>query len=372
MDNSGFQALLEAQRQKAFYDAGGKDPGNSNYDQFTKGFGAVQNIGNAYLGARKAHEDIITSALARKANQLKISAGEREMTPASQIPQNQFTLGEQKTQAEIEALKARANIQKDLIPVNALPEEARARAIAAGFPEDGMIDIKKFNALKMTDPYALVGAMSPEAGLEAKQIPGNARIIDPRGMGIGNLSPGMQQAAFKLRDDFRADSTDFIKKRNSYNNVISSARDAETTGEGASDLALIYAFTKLQDPTMVTEQEIQNAINTGRFSERVKAAFNKVLAGGKLTPEIRNDFVNTAKKLYDESLAQQKDLTEQYKITGKGLGIPANLFITNYESMESRKPQTNQPKEIYATNPSNNARIKSIDGGKTWQLAPPK
>ena len=99
MDNSGFQALLEAQRQKAFYDAGGKDPGNSNFDQFTKGFGTIQNIGNAYLGVRKAQEDIITSALNRKAKEVEIEKNQGEITPVRDLalPLNSQTMSRNAT-----------------------------------------------------------------------------------------------------------------------------------------------------------------------------------------------------------------------------------------------------------------------------------
>lgn len=262
----------------------------------------------------------------------------------------------------------------EVLPVSALPQDARTRALAAGFQEEGMIDLKKFNALKTTDPYAPVSTHTPQAALDAETIQGNARVIAPRGQGIGNLSPGQQSALFKLNDDFRVDSTDFVKKRNAYNNVISSRRGADESGGGASDLALIYAFTKLQDPTMVTEQEIQNARRTGNLPEQLMAAFQQYETGGKLLPEMRDNLVAVAKRIYDESLAQQKDLSSQYDVKFKVLGIPPELYPINYEAMDSRKQANmNQPNSTPSSQPTISGSPKpggvmhqDAQGNKAW------
>jgi len=269
------------------------------------------------------------------------------------------TLDQAKTEAEIGALNARANATQDMLPVAGLPAEARARAVAAGFPEDGMINLKKFNAFKTTDPAAPVPTMTPQAGLKEGSVPGNTKILEPRGTGIENLSPGQASVAFKLRDDFRADSSDFVKKRNAYNNVISSGK----MGTAGGDLAFIYAFTKLQDPTMVTEQEIQNAVNSGKFGDRVKAAMSRVLTGERLAPDVRNDFLNTAGAIYQEASNQQKDLVSQYQVSGEQLGIDPKLFIVNYEAMGSRKKQ-----ELGGDNTTGKSTIINLPDGSTAEV----
>jgi len=372
-------------RQIAYYQSGGKDAGNSNLDQFNKAYGTISVMGKDFMAIRKAQEDIMTSALARKKTQMEIDTGRRSTTPieitAGRTPIPGMTAGIQApgqvagmegetivqaptkpnlpsgleeygkfTPEEIPKLAAgqKANAGPEMVPVSMLQGEPLARALALGISPDSMIDVKKFNAFNRVDPAAPVGTIKPEDALKLGSIPGNTKVIDPRGTSIGDLSPGQQTAAFKLSDDFRTDSTDFVKKRNSYNNIVSSAREAESSTGGSGDLALIYAFTKLQDPTMVTEQEIQNAVNTGSFGEQVKAAMGKVLEGKKLTPEIREGFVKTGERIYREALNQQKDLTEQYKIRGDSLGIDSKLFLIDYEAMDTRKPinqgQTTQPK----------------------------
>lgn len=144
----------------------------------------------------------------------------------------------------------------------------------------------------------------------------------------------------KMADDFRIETEPFRKKVDSYNNLIASSKDPSAAG----DLAFIYAFTKLQDPTMVTEVEIQNAIKSGKFGDKMQAALDQVLTGKRLAPDIREDFRKTAKSIYSSSNAQFKKIAAQYTANAKSLGLNPKLIVKDYGSVEdnvdTQKPKT--------------------------------
>lgn len=89
------------------------------------------------------------------------------------------------------------------------------------------------------------------------------------------------------------------------------------------DLALIFAFMKVLDPTsVVREGEFANAQNTGGISENVVNAYNKALNGERLTDRQRSEFFRTANGMmrdrqanYQEIVNRQRDLASQYGLS---------------------------------------------------------
>lgn len=73
----------------------------------------------------------------------------------------------------------------------------------------------------------------------------------------------------------------------------------------AGDIALIFGFMKMQDPTStVREGEYATAQNAAGIPERIRQAYNKALTGEGLTPEMRADYVNTATAQFDSNYRQ--------------------------------------------------------------------
>lgn len=89
------------------------------------------------------------------------------------------------------------------------------------------------------------------------------------------------------------------------------------------DLALIFAFMKVLDPTsVVREGEFANAQNTGGIAENVVNAYNKALNGERLTDRQRSEFFRTANGMmrdrqanYQEVVNRQRDLAAQYGLS---------------------------------------------------------
>jgi len=112
-----------------------------------------------------------------------------------------------------------------------------------------------------------------------------------------------------MRKEFTALSKDFIQVRDAYAKIVASSSDPSAAG----DLALIFGYMKMLDPTsVVREGEFATAQNTAGVPDRVRNIYNKLLTGERLAPEQRNDFVNTAGKVFKAQLNQQSQLEKRF------------------------------------------------------------
>jgi hypothetical protein len=129
-----------------------------------------------------------------------------------------------------------------------------------------------------------------------------------------------------LRDEFVKASGDFIKIRNAYGLVQAAARDPSAGG----DMALIFSFMRILDPnSVVREGEFATAQNAAGVPDRIVNLYNRVLNGERLNPAQRADFVNQAKKIYDEQQSQNevlqgtyRDMARRYKLNPDNVVIP--------------------------------------------------
>ena len=153
---------------------------------------------------------------------------------------------------------------------------------------------------------------------------------------LGDLNPAQQNASFKLADDFEAASKDFFKIRDAFNRVRASAQDPSAAG----DLSLIFNFMKTLDPgSVVRESEFATAANTAGVPERIRALYNKVLTGKRLSEATRADFVKRASTLVEAAARQQESVSETFSSRAEAFGIPAS-FVVRDTGAEGQAPQT--------------------------------
>lgn len=87
----------------------------------------------------------------------------------------------------------------------------------------------------------------------------------------------------------------------------------ETPGPG--DIGLIFSFMKALDPgSVVREGEFATAQNAGGIPETVRNYYNRVVEGGRLSPQLRREFANTAIQLYNT----RRDVYDQFAETYRG------------------------------------------------------
>lgn len=146
------------------------------------------------------------------------------------------------------------------------------------------------------------------------------------------LNTQMTNTALKLSDDYEARSKDFYIVRDGYNRVVSAAKDPSAAG----DIALIFSYMKTLDPnSVVRETEFATAENAGSVPERIRAQYNKVVAGERLSQVQRTDFVDRSKRLYEAAKSQQDRIVEEFGTRADQFGIPRNLVVRDTTANDS-------------------------------------
>jgi hypothetical protein len=134
-----------------------------------------------------------------------------------------------------------------------------------------------------------------------------------------------------LATQFRADTAEYQAVADSYAAVLTAARDPSPAG----DLTLITSYMKMIDPTTgVKEGELANAQNAASIPERIRAQYNRVVSGQRLTPESRADFVNQARQRAAQKQAQLQPTLNRYRRRAREGGFdPSTVVFDMFEEL---------------------------------------
>ena len=134
---------------------------------------------------------------------------------------------------------------------------------------------------------------------------------------------------FQIRKEFDDESKDFIKIRDAYGRIIASAVDPSAAG----DLALIFNYMKVLDPgSVVRESEFATAQNAAGVPNRIRAIYNRVVDGQRLSADQRGDFVDRGGKLYQSQLTQQRRLQGEFANLASEFGLDPDLAAPDLAS----------------------------------------
>lgn len=133
----------------------------------------------------------------------------------------------------------------------------------------------------------------------------NLEAPKPKESGGGAQGVASKEEKFLL-NTFLKESKNFKEIGSNYLRVKSSAKDPSAAG----DLSLIFAYMKMLDPTsVVREGEQASAENARGVPESLRAQYNKVINGKKLSEDQRKDFTDRANRIYssEEKLHAQRE-----------------------------------------------------------------
>lgn len=150
--------------------------------------------------------------------------------------------------------------------------------------------------------------------------------------------------ADKLRDEFNTQSKEFISVGDSYNTVKAAATDPSAAG----DLSMIFAYMKMLDPnSVVREQEFANAQNAAGVPDRIRNQWNKILAGERLNPVQREDFIAQAKKVYEIRKKRNESVVKRYTDIAKRNNVNPDDVVGDLsvyeEGQQPAQPSTTAP-----------------------------
>jgi len=243
----------------------------------------------ATAGARKLNE--LETILGRKATPAErvraagVEAPAGRQTPASKIDEMEAALGRPLTDPERERV---AGLEQP----------------AAVSPEGKVVQDRNLFVEEFGEDSAQVVAFD-----EATQDTGPPSLADVAGQ----------------RKEFTKLSLVFVNVRDSFNRVVASAQNPTAAG----DLAMIFNYMKILDPgSVVRESEFAQAAATGSFTERLKAAAERLLAGKRLSDVMRADFRERAELLMQVQARTQLRLEAQFRDLAVRSGLdPAQVVI---------------------------------------------
>ncbi len=200
------------------------------------------------------------------------------------------------------------------------------------------------------------------AGISASATAANA--AESRNLRRDSLA--FQQES-TLRGQFQQQAKPFTALNDQIQR-INAAADPQVAATGQNDIALIFNFMKMLDPTsVVRESEFATAANVGNLFQKAYSLYLKNVSAKApfLTPAQREEFRKTANTLYESVLPRYEQIKREYVdiatrnqldprniapelIQGQGQGSPAGQFTYT------------------ATNPQTGQKIGSNDG-VSWQ-----
>lgn len=127
------------------------------------------------------------------------------------------------------------------------------------------------------------------------------------------------------RKEFTKASGDFVKIRDSFGKIQTTAKDSSAAG----DVALIFNFMRMNDPaSTVREGEFATAEQTGGVPDRLVATYNRLISGERLSEAQRQDFLNQSGALFSSQKEQQDLLETQFRSVATRSGLrPENVVI---------------------------------------------
>jgi hypothetical protein len=129
-----------------------------------------------------------------------------------------------------------------------------------------------------------------------------------------------------LRKEADAQLSEYRKFGDAWGRV----QEAATNPSAANDIALIFAYMKILDPTSaVREGEFATAANAGGIPQRIWALYNNLQRGDKLTPEQRNDFLSSAYGLVRSQHRNAQRIVDRYGRLAQGYGVNPNAVADN-------------------------------------------
>lgn len=199
----------------------------------------------------------------------------------------------------------------------ALPEDQRA--LAEAYPDVfGEMMAKK--ALGGTAPTSYETVTTADGVF---RVPNNN--ADPKAMvKIGerperNEGEGREFAQeAKLRETYIKQAKPFEDLRINYQRIQAANQD----NTGASDIAMVYSFMKMLDPTsVVREGEFATAQNAGGIPDQIKSLYNRAISGERLSPEVRNDFMQQAARQYEQQFGSYQQIQGTFRALAEQYGI---------------------------------------------------
>lgn len=130
----------------------------------------------------------------------------------------------------------------------------------------------------------------------------------------------------KLRDEYQAQNKSYREVRDAWGRIETTG--AATTPTVANDYALIYSFMKMLDPmTGIRDAETRSAVEAGGLPAQTQRWIEWVQGNKVLPDNIRSQFVETGKRLYDQYTRENEASRTYYTDLARQYGLKPERVI---------------------------------------------
>ncbi len=194
----------------------------------------------------------------------------------------------------------------------------------------------------------MLGTMNKLYGEDEQAPPWSPDVV----VGLQQLTAPVQQdpqKRYKSEDDLRKElnrySGKFINVRDNYATIMS-LKD----GGPSADIGLIFAIMKMFDPdSVVRESEFGVAASAGSVFEQAKAFAKRMKSGERLSRKVRDDFVDTALRVYGQWEKNAQKWFSQYENIAKKRKLDwGSIYIDPFMEYEGTPKKKSKGKKLTA------------------------
>lgn len=185
--------------------------------------------------------------------------------------------------------------------------------------------------------YTVQPWVGPDGGVVPVRINNRSGSVEPIDTpeGLRPATKGQGADSDRLRRSFLKETQGYAEMVAAYSRI----RSAATDNTGAQDLALIFSFMKMLDPTsVVRESEFAQAVRTGGVPDQIAALYNQVTSGQKLSPQQRQNFVRTATSQLNAARDNAAQIENEYRRIAIDQGVDPDQVIIQREARPGRLP----------------------------------
>ena len=163
--------------------------------------------------------------------------------------------------------------------------------------------------------------------------------------------------------------TSFLNQAQPHIQISQAYRKIESAPDtAAGDMSKIFGFMKILDPgSTVREGEYASAENARGVPDTVKAQYNKVISGTRLSPAQRTQFTQAAGDLVNSQKQQFGEVAKYYgDISARNRINPENIIYDPYKDLNVQVTPPKAPKT--ATNIGQQLGVSQAGGNGGWNI----
>ena len=160
-------------------------------------------------------------------------------------------------------------------------------------------------------------------------LTGQVSAEDVAGFRAKPEDPKIFEKESKLRTEFN--SLESVKNFAIRNSALGAIEASAQDPTAAGDISLIFAYMKMLDPnSVVREGEFATAQSAGSVPQTLWSKYNQALTGERLAPEVRQDFVDRANKLYTRASEDFDEVYTRYEDIAKANNLDPSRALVDY------------------------------------------